>query len=255
MTQVTSLTWHPYQGAGQKGSFIAQVVLDGTLDPLWAVPIISKYSNQTLVADGVIIDNQANNGPVGVTAGPLVSSVPPFGREPVSLDHSVTQEINFIVPPGLVLLTFYVGTPPINPVQYNYQGAAASVVPNLNPITGSISGDIPIAGGSGFVDGPSVAQGSAGGTWFATGTVTILATSLTNVTIKLWDGTSVISSSAVRPPGGVSEWSVALSGYITAPVSDIRISVATSPDSITMLHDTLIPAGKASTITAFRVAP
>lgn len=77
---------------------------------------------------------------------------------------------------------------------------------------------------SNFFDGPSMAQGTSG-TWYASGTVTVTDTAgAANIDCKLWDGTTVISSA--RSSINVINFFTAssLSGFITSPAGNIRIS-------------------------------
>lgn len=257
MTAINTLVWRPYQGAGVKGSFISQVVLDAAIDTVWQIPIISKYSNQTLVADGVIINNEGNNALVSLQAGPLLTTVSPYAREPVSLDHSVTTEVLFQIVTGVVILTFYIGTPPINPVQYNYQGAAASVVANLTPLTDSLNANVPF--GTAPVDGPSVQQGF-NGSWFASATMTLHSGGVAdNLFVDLTDGVTLIDTTVFHASAGSSFFTVSVSGFIVNPVGDIRITCYTN--SFTTPCQMIAKASgsqllsRACTLTVFRVAP
>lgn len=124
------------------------------------------------------------------------------------------------------------------------------------PITNSLTSSVSLTNSALYFDGPSVAQG-ASGKWFASGTVTLHTNTSTLYAIKLWDGTTVIATTLVSAAAG--EWqSVSLSGFISAPAGNLRISVRdiNGTSSIILYGDD--PAGgagngKASTITAFRI--
>src|SRR6185369_6433434 len=73
-----------------------------------------------------------------------------------------------------------------------------------------------------FFDGPSVAQGTAG-TWFVTGSVTYTDATAAQIYFKLWDGSTVIASADNTIIAGFIG-ATSLSGYITAPVGNLRIS-------------------------------
>jgi hypothetical protein len=63
---------------------------------------------------------------------------------------------------------------------------------SLSTATNSLGSNTAIANGS-YTDGPSCAQGTSG-TWYASGTVTIKFGASSIIALKLWDGTTVISS-------------------------------------------------------------
>jgi hypothetical protein len=75
-----------------------------------------------------------------------------------------------------------------------------------------------------YFDGPSMAQGTSG-TWWASGTVTVVDnTGAANFQCKLWDGTTVIASSNTTTGAVSQNLSASLSGYISSPAANIRIS-------------------------------
>lgn len=93
--------------------------------------------------------------------------------------------------------------------------------------TNSLSGDVNLNNTGLYFTGPTVAQGSTG-TWFASGTVTVAEGSVAGgvVNVKLWDGTTVIDSTQEVVQGPSSDiMSISVSGYITSPAGNIRISV------------------------------
>lgn len=99
---------------------------------------------------------------------------------------------------------------------------AATNTITLTKITNSLGADVNLNNVTIYFDGPSVAQGTTG-TWFASGTVTLSGTSADAIFCKLWDGTTVIASSEVSIPPGTID-SVTLSGILTNPAANIRIS-------------------------------
>ena len=127
---------------------------------------------------------------------------------------------------------------------------------NFTPITASLSGDVALNNTANYFDGPSVAQGTAG-TWFVSGTVVVMDTTAgsNSIVAKLWDGTTVIASSAVVASNiGASNFSISLSGYLVSPAGNLRISVR----DVTTTAGKIIFNGsgnsKDSTITAIRIA-
>lgn len=123
---------------------------------------------------------------------------------------------------------------------------------SLSALKNSI-GDIAVANGS-YTDGPSVAQGVSG-TWFASGTITFLDSnaSASNFGCKLWDGTTVISStSTIRiVAGGYS--SLSLSGYLANPAGNIKISCTALNTTTTMKGANGSSEVNGSTLAVFRV--
>ena len=107
-----------------------------------------------------------------------------------------------------------------------------------------------------YFTGPSVAQGSTG-TWFVSGTI-----SLSNpvggdvVDVKLWDGTTVIASTRITMTSvGIAFYeAVALSGVITSPAGNLRISAAGVSRIETVISYNISGNSKDSTITAIRIA-
>lgn len=118
--------------------------------------------------------------------------------------------------------------------------------------TNSLAADVTMSDTSLYYTGPTVAQGTTG-RWFVSGTVTIGVTEGNPINVKLWDGTTVIASAqgTGTPTTGVD--SIGLSGYITNPTGNLRISARCPTAAATMYYD-VSGNGKDSTITATRVA-
>lgn len=136
--------------------------------------------------------------------------------------------------------------------------AAAGVISTVNPlptpITNSTSADVALNNTANYFDGPSIAQGTAG-TWFVSGTVTLVDTTFAGAATfcKLWDGTTVIDSAAINPPGANFFASVTLSGVITSPASNLRISCRDASATTGKIIFNNSGNSKDSTITAFRI--
>jgi hypothetical protein len=132
--------------------------------------------------------------------------------------------------------------------------ASGTCAINLSYLTNSIASDVAISTSS-FTDGPSVAQGTSGA-WYASGTITITATSGTTIPFcKLWDGTTAISSTSFNGNGvGVGgRISISLSGVISSPAGNIRISCQEQNGATVGFRANSTGAGKDSTVTAFRI--
>lgn len=121
-----------------------------------------------------------------------------------------------------------------------------------SPITASTSADILLNNTSSYFDGPTIAQGSSG-TWFVAGTVTITSATAANISAKLWDGTNIIASCADSVIGN-GFCPMALSGYITSPSSNLRISVRDVGTTTGKILFNQSGNSKDSTITAIRIA-
>lgn len=124
----------------------------------------------------------------------------------------------------------------------------------LNSYTSSLGADVALNNTANYFDGPSVAQGTSG-TWFVSGSVTIKDTGgAAALYLKLWDGTTVIDSTSSRVPGANQNVAISLSGVITNPAGNLRISVKdnTLTTGVIMWNDS--GNSKDSTITAVRIA-
>lgn len=121
-------------------------------------------------------------------------------------------------------------------------------------ITASLGADVNLNNTANYFAGPSVAQGSSG-TWFATGTVTVMATTAgSGIYAKLWDGTTVIDSGAAVIPTTSGYITITLSGYLATPAGNLRIDVKdiSSTDGKILFNQS--GNSKDSTISAFKVA-
>src|SRR6516165_4886960 len=99
---------------------------------------------------------------------------------------------------------------------------SGTIALNISSLSYVVPADIAVS--TSYVDGPVVAQGTVG-TWYAGGSVTLYDTTASAAFIcKLWDGTTVIASGAVYLGTALSAGSVWLSGIITNPVGNLRIS-------------------------------
>lgn len=130
-----------------------------------------------------------------------------------------------------------------------------SSIPGLARFTNSLGADVPMTTTGTYFTGPTVAQGSVG-TWWASGTVTIVnAVGGDVVNVQLWDGTTVIASSSAMlvSVGGSYRASVALSGYLTSPAGNIRISVAPGSRTDGVISYNISGRSKDSTLSVYRL--
>lgn len=104
-----------------------------------------------------------------------------------------------------------------------------------------------------YADGPSMAQGTSG-TWLVSGSVTLGdSAGAATFQIRLWDGTTVIDSGTNSISATTSGNVVSLSGIITSPAANIRISVKGSTATGKILFNTS-GNSKDSSIFGIRIA-
>jgi hypothetical protein len=132
-------------------------------------------------------------------------------------------------------------------------GGGTTLNVSLSKLTNSIASNISITNGAGVTDGPSVAQGTVG-TWGAMGTVTLQTSSVIDqIWCELWDGTTVIASSGDTLATANTSFTLSLSGFITSPAGNIRISCR-DPNSANGEFLALTSGfANASTISVFRL--
>jgi len=104
-----------------------------------------------------------------------------------------------------------------------------------------------------FFDGPSIAQGSVG-TWYISATATVDdVVGSADIGCKLWDGTTVIDSGGSSTAAAGKVASVDLSGVITSPAGNIKISCRDFTSVNGQILNNFTGAGKDTSITAFRI--
>jgi hypothetical protein len=124
---------------------------------------------------------------------------------------------------------------------------------NMSEITNSLSGDVALNNTAAYFTGPTVAQGVVG-TWFVSGTVTVTDTAgIAGFEVRLWDGTTTIASGRVVLPAAFYSLTVSLSGVITSPAGNLRISVKDSSSTSGAIQFNASGNSKDSTITAIRI--
>ena len=135
---------------------------------------------------------------------------------------------------------------------YTRANGTALVALSSSRFTNSLAADVTCNDTALYFDGPSVAQGSTG-TWFASGTITISAFQGHENYAKLWDGTTVIASARIALNNANHGTSISLSGYITSPAGDIRISLRDASGT-GLIAWNASGNEKDSTISVFRIA-
>ena len=143
------------------------------------------------------------------------------------------------------------------PVMVRYEAPVFALVgPQMaaGQIVNTLTSSVALANTGQYFTGPSVAQGTTG-IWFASGTVTVADSAGDAVYFaKLWDGTTVIASSAVYQNGANSLATISLSGFISGPVGNIRMSVRDTSSASGSIFFNATGESKDSTLTATRLA-
>lgn len=122
----------------------------------------------------------------------------------------------------------------------------------LTKLTNSLSSDVSLSTSGAYFTGPTVAQGSSG-TWLAIGQVTLQSTSACAFAAKLWDGTTVIDSGNMVTAAANFSGIIPLSGTITSPSSNIKISAETLSAVTGLILANGSGAAKDSTLTVVRI--
>lgn len=99
----------------------------------------------------------------------------------------------------------------------------ATVATSLSTANNKLGADVLLNNTGTYFDGPSMAQGTSG-TWYVSGTVTLSTSTSDSFRCKLWDGTTVISSTGQPLASGANDTSVTLTGILASPAANIRIS-------------------------------
>lgn len=131
--------------------------------------------------------------------------------------------------------------------------ASSAYMPANVQVVNVLGSDQPLSNTGTFFPGPTVAQGATG-TWYACGNVTLQDTAgAAQFNVKLWDGTTVISSGQTFTTGTNSTTAVTLCGWLVTPASNIRMSVMDVTSTSGKILANQSSGGKDSTVSAFRV--
>lgn len=152
----------------------------------------------------------------------------------------LNENLGHVVPPGEFLvegmLAYADGTnwdPGSGQGLYRYTGSAWSLIDgvavSLTSASANLSGDVTLTNANTFYDGPSVSL--AAGTWHVTGAVLLQTSngSPTNITAKLWNGTTVAHSGETMMPATNGLDCINLSDVLTLTGTETwKISAATT---------------------------
>lgn len=132
--------------------------------------------------------------------------------------------------------------------------AGNNIALSATTVTNTLGSDVVLNNTANYFDGPSCAQGTTG-TWFASGSVVVLdSAGVAGVAVKLWDGTAVIDSSTTNTPGAGVSSVFALSGIISSPAANIRISVKDASSTNGLIKFNFSGNSKDSTLSVIRIA-
>lgn len=219
-------------------------------------------SNKTLTSpvinsptmDWPTIDNPTFNGTI---AGTAVTPVANGGTGAATLTGVVKGNgtgaftaavagTDYLAPAGL-------GTGVATALAVNVGSVGAPLL-TYAPLTNSLGANVALNNIANYFDGPSVAQGTSG-TWFVSGTITAADTAGTAaIHAKLWDGTTVIAACRQNVSGANGYVSISLSGFITSPAANLRISARDLTSTSGAIVYNVTGTSKDSTITAVRIA-
>jgi len=115
-------------------------------------------------------------------------------------------------------------------ISYGLSRSTLDLRIGLTSTSAALGSDVALDNAANYFTGPSISQGTTG-TWFVTGTVTVIdAAGTAAIYCKLWDGTTVIASGSGHSNNLTRGTAVSLSGIITSPAGDLKISCR-DPDS------------------------
>lgn len=135
---------------------------------------------------------------------------------------------------------------------FKFRTLTSADVPAVSLMSTALGGDVACNNTSNYFDGPSQSVVPGVGTYYVSGTVTFLDTSGATFIAKLWDGTTVVASSAEDASAGNNR-SISLSGVFTNPAGNIRISVRDATNTSGKIVFNASGNSKDSTLTLHRV--
>jgi hypothetical protein len=124
----------------------------------------------------------------------------------------------------------------------------------LTLTTSALGADVSLNNTANYFDGPTIAQGTSG-TWFVSGSVVLEDTAgAARFFAKLWDGTTVIASGYVTIATASQPATISLSGNITTPAGNLRISARDTTSTSGFIRFNASGNSKDAVITAIRIA-
>lgn len=132
-----------------------------------------------------------------------------------------------------------------------WRGDGTWSIPVLSSISEALGADSSAITTNTFVEIIDVAQGTTG-TFLAMVSFTLLCNANSIPFFKLWDGTTVIASGGVNIGGSAARFPVHLSGLITSPAGNIRLSVNENNAGSTVVKYDSSGQGKDTVLTVVR---
>lgn len=124
----------------------------------------------------------------------------------------------------------------------------------FSSLSNSLAADVNLNNIATYFDGPSVAQGTSG-TWYASGTVTLLDPASTGpYIVQLTDGVTIKATTVVQQGANNFYVSASLSGEFSSPAGNIRMSVKDTGSTSGKILANASTLAKDSTITVERRA-
>ncbi len=234
------------------GSFVVSAAVQGFMTPAQAGAVnggVYKYRAES-----------ADLSQWEVGEGTYTSGTTTLTRTTILQNSSgTTSAINFTAAPNVGIIAAKEDTLAIDEANSFTIAQQTQARSNINAalaptiLSNSLAADVSIPTIGTYVDGPSVAQGTTG-TWLVTGTVTVIdSVGVAGFNAKLWDGTTVIASSSASTAGANFRESIALSGVITNPAANLKISVTDITSTSGKIIFNVTGNSKDSTLTAVRI--
>lgn len=120
-----------------------------------------------------------------------------------------------------------------------------------NPVSNSLSANITF--NTSFTDGPSINVGNVG-TWFVSGGLTYQLATAGTADFIIWDGVTLIQSGSNAPQGVGASAQSSLSGIITNPQGNLKLSILVNTSVGTLRSKTFGGSNLATYIAAYRIA-
>jgi len=204
---------------------VAKGAQDTFPDTVWNIPLPRPRRGTYVYADGTHWNPGSGEGPYWFDG----TSYHPMGQ------GAITDAPNT----GLV---------------YGRQSLGWTPLVSPGPLRASLGADVLLNNTANYFDGPSVAQGSVG-TWWVSGCIVAQDTAgAAAIFSKLWDGTTVIASGVLYIPVAGAYGTTHLSGYITSPAGNLRISCKDGNTTSGLIKFNFSGNSKDSTISAYRIA-
>lgn len=183
---------------------------------------IGSNSVSTFSGDGVLSNNNNSSGAVTLSLAPQAKN------------------------------TIFVGPASGSNATPTFRAAVPADFP-ITVLSASLTNDVSLSNTGTYFDGPQVAQGTSG-TWYVSATVSMTdSTTGAHYKLKLHDGTTLIATCTTNSASAGAGVATSLSGYITNPAGNLRISVLDQSSTSGAISYNNSGLGKDSTITAMRI--